>query len=78
MDLAENYPWMKSLKVSEEDFRKWKSSNTGESFVFWSLNNRVITQKPYFDWAVEHYQIPFLEDMYFEQYLMTKKQWGKI
>lgn len=78
MDLTENYPWMKSLKVSEEDFRKWKSSNTGESFVFWSLNNRVITQKPYFDWAVEHYQIPFLEDMYFEEYLMTKKQWDKI
>ena len=78
MDLTEKYPWMKSLKVSEEDFKKWKSSNTAESFVFWSLNNRVITQKRYFDWAVEHYQIPFLEDMYFEQYLMTKKQWDKI
>ena len=78
MDLTKNYPWIKSLKVSEEDFRKWKSNDAGKSLVFWSLNNRVITQKPYFDWAIEYYQIPFLEDMYFEQYLMTKKQWDKI
>ena len=78
MELVKNYPWMKPLKVSEAYFRKWKSSQSENSFVFWSLNNRVINQKCYFDWAVNYYQIPFLEDMFFEQHLMTKKQWGKV
>ncbi len=78
MDLGEKYPWMKNLKAPEESFQKWKSSSTGESFVFWSLNNKIISQKPYFDWAMEHYQIPFLENMYFEKRLMTKKQWEQI
>ena len=78
MDLKKKYPWTEYLKVSVKDFQQWQHSGVEESFVFWSLNNRVINQKSYIDWAVEHYQIPFLEDAFFEQYLITKKQWEKI
>ena len=73
-----SYLWAENLKVSEEDFKKWRIADTKESFVFWSLKNRTINPKLYFDWAVEHYQIPFLKDLFFEQHLMTKKQWERI
>ncbi len=78
MDSIKNYPWAEYFKVSEKDFIKWKLDKTEESFVFWSLQNNVINKHQYFDWAVEYYQIPFLEDMFFEQHLMTKKQWQQI
>ena len=73
-----NYPWVESLKVSEEDFKKWQITNTKESFVFWSLKNKIINPKLYFNWAMEYYQTPFLKNLFFEQYLMTKKQWEQI
>ena len=78
MDLIKNYPWTKTLKVSTDDFKKWESNNSQESFVFWSLKNKVINKEQYFNWAVEQYQIPFLQDLFFEQHLMTKTQWKKI
>ena len=78
MDLVKNYPWVKSLVVSEKDFEKWKAEGVEESFTFWSLQNKIINQRTYFDWAVEQYQIPFLEDMFFEQHLMKKSEWEKL
>ncbi|MCZ0931554.1 MAG: hypothetical protein OXJ52_00140, partial [Oligoflexia bacterium] len=35
-------------------------------------------QKSYFNWAVDHYQIPFLKGLFLEQNLMTKTQWNEI
>ena len=78
MELVKNYPWVKSLAVSEKDFEKWKAEGVEESFTFWSLQNKIINQRTYFDWAMEQYQIPFLEDMFFEQHLMKKSEWEKL
>lgn len=78
MDLEKKYPWFKKIKISKDCFSKWETANTDESLVFWSLKSKWLPRKEYFDWAVEYYQIPFLEDMFFEQQIMTKKQWLKV
>lgn len=78
MELVKNYPWSENLKISQEDFKKWQSDSTADSFVFWSLKNKVINKNEYFNWAMEYYDTPFLEDMFFEQYLITKRQWNKM
>ena len=78
MDLSKNYPWTKKLPVGENDFQKWQAGKTKESFVFWSLKNKLISPKAYFDWAGQHYQIPFLKNMFFEQNPITKTEWDKV
>ena len=35
-------------------------------------------KRDYFDWAVDHYQMPFLRDIFFEQNLIGKTQWNEI
>ena len=72
MDLLKTYPWAKELKVSKKDFKSWQLEDTQASFVFWSLKNKVIDKKEYFNWAKDHYQIPLLEDLFFEQHLIKK------
>ena len=78
MDLEKKYPWSKQIKISKECLSKWKEANTKESLVFWSLKNRELPQKEYFNWAMEYYQMPFLDDMFFEHHIMTKKQWIQV
>ena len=78
MNSLENQPWSKHLKVSDKDFQKWQSEKPGDSFIFWSLQKKLIHTKDYFDWATEHYQIPLLQDIFFEHYLMTKKEWQEV
>ena len=53
--------------------------DTNESFVSYAIKNQLIGENKYFEWAVEYYQIPFLQDSFFDkQHLLTKKQWLKI
>ena len=78
MELEKSYPWIKEFKVSKDHFEKWKSEGAKDCFTSWSLQNNVITQKQYFDWAVEYYKTPFLQDIFFEQNLMTRKEWAKL
>ncbi len=78
METIKSYPWTENLKISSKDFIKWQTEGHGESFTFWSLKNNLIPSNLYFEWAVEYYKIPFLQDMFFEQNLMPKKQWEEI
>ncbi|MDE0091795.1 MAG: hypothetical protein OXN83_00745 [Oligoflexia bacterium] len=78
MELNKNYPWLSDLKVSSQVVQKWQEENPQESLTFWALRHKNIDQKSYFNWAVDHYQIPFLQDIFFEQNLMTKRQWNEI
>lgn len=78
MNSLENQPWSKYLKISEKDFQRWKSEGSKDSFIFWSLQEKLINTKDYFDWATEHYQVPLLQDLFFEHYLMTKKEWQDV
>ena len=77
MELNKNYPWLNNLKVSDQKIQDWQDKSK-KSLTFWALRNKSIEQKAYFDWAIDHYQMPFLKDIYFEQNLMTKKQWEEI
>ena len=78
MELNKNYPWLGNLKISDKDIQKWQEKNREESLTFWALKNKSLNQKAYFNWAVDHYQTPFLKDIFFEQNLMTKIQWNEI
>ena len=78
MELEKNYPWTQKIPVLEQDFKKWQSKGTQESFTFYSLKHKLISQKLYFNWAVEHYQIPFLENLFFEHNLLKKTEWEKL
>ena len=78
MESLKSYPWAESLKVSDEDFKNWQDEGTKKSFISWLLKNKPFYKKGYFNWAVDHYQIPFLEDMFFERHLMTKKEWYQV
>ena len=78
MELNKNYPWLSHLDVSEQLIQDWQNKNTSKSFTFWALRNRKVNQTSYFDWAVDHYQMPFLNGLFFEQNLMSKTQWNEI
>ena len=78
MELDKNYPWLSSLEVSQQVIQDWQDEKTKQSLTFWALSNRKIDQKAYFDWAIDHYQMPFLNCLFFEQNLMTKTQWNEI
>ena len=78
MKSLENQPWSKHFKVSEKDFERWQSKTPGDSFLFWSLKEKIVSTKDYLEWAVEHYQIPLLNDIFFEQYIMKKKEWKEV
>ena len=78
MELNKNYPWLQSLKISDQDIQSWQDKNSRKSLTFWALRNKSIDQKAYFNWAIDHYQIPFLQGIFFEQNLMTKTQWKEI
>ena len=78
MELNKSYPWLDSLEISSQDVQKWQERDQEESLTFWALKNKNLNQKAYFNWAVNHYQMPFLKDIFFEQKLMTKTQWNEI
>ena len=78
MELNKNYPWLTPLEVSNQLIQDWQNKETTKSLTFWALRNKKIDQKTYFDWAINHYQIPFLNGLFFEQNLMTKTQWNEI
>ena len=78
MELNKNYPWLGSLKISNQEVQNWREKTPEISLTFWALKNKNIDQRAYFDWAVDHYQMPFLMDIFFEQNLMSKTQWNEI
>ena len=78
MELNKNYPWLDNLKILDQDIQKWQSKNSEKSLTFWALENKSIDQKAYFEWAIDNYQMPFLEGIFFEQNLMTKTQWNEF
>ena len=78
MELNKNYPWLHNFKIAGHAIQSWQDKKSTKSLTFWALQNKNIDQKAYFEWAIDHYQIPFLEGIFFEQNLMTKTQWNEI
>ena len=78
MDSIKNYPWAGAIEVSKGAFEKWRNSPQQTGFAFWALQNKAISRRKYFDWAINYYQTPFLEDRFFEQYTIKKKEWKNL
>ena len=78
MNELNHYPWQDKFQIPEEKLKEWKQSSAQNSLTFYALKNRLINKKEYFDWAIEHYQTPKVDDMYFEENLMKKDDWNKI
>ena len=78
MNEVKNYPWHNKFQIPEKNLEKWRNSSSKKSLTFYALKNRLINKKDYFEWAVDHYQTPKINDMYFEQNLMKKDTWNQV
>lgn len=59
-------PWVASLNISEQQWTSWKSQVAeGESITFWALKNNHLDQQAYLIWARDHYQLPSLNNDFF-------------
>ena len=72
--------WTKHFKVSEGDRKKWEEKkNASESLLAYALKQKAIPREEYFDWAREHYQIPFLRTDFFQNpEILSKDKWKRI
>ena len=77
MNEIKNYPWHKKFQIPETQIKEWQETSE-KSLIFYALKNRLIDSHEYFNWASDYYQVPILQDMYFEQNLMKKKSWNEI
>lgn len=78
MDLFKSYKWAAQFKISEKDFNTYKKEGSKASFLMWSLKNKIIDRKKYFDWAVKMYNLPMLQGAFFQSYLMSLKDWQQV
>ncbi len=78
MNPIKDYAWTIDLNVSEKNLEDWNQSNNNQSFLLWSLTQKIIDRKKYFDWASNFYNIPIVQNTFFEQNLMNQSQWSKV
>ena len=48
MELNKNYPWLGSLKISNQEVQNWREKTPEISLTFWVLKNKNIDQKRLF------------------------------
>ncbi|MCY4513098.1 MAG: hypothetical protein OXB86_05365 [Bdellovibrionales bacterium] len=73
-----DYPWREHFPVLEADHKLWEAEKDGSSLLLWALEKKIIDRDKYFDWAIEHYQLPLLDSHFFEYVVMGKDQWKKV
>ena len=73
-----DYPWKEHFPVSESDHKRWEPNKNETSFLFWALEKKLVDRQKYFNWAVEHYQLPRLDSPFFEYTVMGKDQWTRV
>lgn len=78
MELKKNYPWIDTIPISEDAINRWKNVGSHQSLTFWALKNLIIDKREYFKWAVNHYKMPLVKDMFFQQHLIKKKEWSQV
>ena len=78
MNSIKSYPWAEALNISEKHFSAWKEKNTGKNFLYWALTQKILERKKYFNWATDFYNMPIVENVFFEQNLMSYNQWDKV
>ena len=78
MNTTTSYAWQNKFQVPEKSMREWKQTAPEKSLTFYALKNRIINEKDYFDWAMDYYQIPKVNNLYFEQKLIKKDEWNEI
>ena len=72
------YAWQDKFQIPEKNMSEWKQTAPQTSLTFYALKNRIINEKDYFDWAIDYYQIPKVNNLYFEQKLIKKDEWNEI
>lgn len=78
MNTTTPYAWRDKFQIPEKNMREWKQTAPEKSLTFYALKNRIINEKDYFDWAVDYYQIPKVNNLYFEQKLIKQDEWNEI
>ena len=73
-----NCPWQEHFPVKDTDYKLWEAKKDGTSLLFWALEKKLVDREKYFDWAIEHYQLPFLDSNFFEYVVMRQNQWKRV
>ena len=73
-----DYSWRERFPVLEADYKLWEAEKNGSSLLLWALEKKIIDRDEYFEWAIEHHQLPLLDSHFFEYAVMGKDQWKKV
>ena len=71
-------PWQEHFPVKDTDYKLWEAKKDGSSLLLWALEKSLVDRKKYFDWAMEHYELPMLSSDFFEYVVMGKNQWKRV
>ena len=62
----QEHPWITHFQLKPKDIIPWEQITSPKpSLLAWALQNDVVSQKDYFDWARNFYQTPWLDDSFF-------------
>jgi hypothetical protein len=71
-------PWVTALQIDEGTFASWIAKvPKHESITFWCLDKGHVRLNDYFNWAMNHYGLPFLKADYFGT-PANRDLWSKI
>ena len=70
--------WQNRFSLSEADYNEWKNSDQKDSFAVYLLKANKIHIDQYREWALDCYQIPFLEDSFFQNLSFFKQLWDQV
>lgn len=71
-------PWVTALQIDEGTFASWIAKVPKHvSVTFWCLDKGHLRLAEYFDWAMNHYGLPYLQAEYFGT-PANRELWSKI
>ena len=73
-----NSPWQERFPLKDTDLKQWEAKKDGSSLLLWALGKSLIDRQKYFDWAMEHYELPLLSSDFFEYVVMGQNQWKRV
>jgi len=78
MNSQKTHAFEQKFPISNEHKQEWKEKSPDKSLLFHSLKHKLINEKEYFRWAIDHYQIPKVKNIYFEEQLIKQDDWNQI
>ena len=75
----DNYKWAKPFQITPKALEQWKQDKKSKkSFLSWALSQKLLDRNKYFKWAMDFYNLPLLDNAFFEQNLLPQDQWQDV